>query len=165
MGLLVVSRIAARNEVTVKLTESDYGGIRAIVLIPVALIADDAPPVRTAAQVEARVPVGTNGHTVAWPTVEPVEPVSVPVRVPAPPERQEPRPTAGRPTLPRRRRQESLAPQLSNTQPRSEPSAGPRHARSPERARDLFSEIESGTRMGRVIRPDPRTNHDDGREG
>jgi HAMP domain-containing protein len=211
MGLLVVSRIAARNDVTVKLTESDYGGIRAIVLIPTALIADDAPPTvlgllagsaaaeppAPVANVTATVaspvagPVATNGSTrfppVPWPTMEPADPAP-PVPLPAPaqsPEprparrevfltpssvvvpRQEPQPTAGRPTLPRRRRQENLAPQLSAPPPpRSDPAQSTgRHARPAERARDLFAEIESGTRMGRLARPDPDVYHDEGREG
>lgn len=37
MGLLVVSQIAQRHELSIRLRESDYGGIRAIVLMPTSL--------------------------------------------------------------------------------------------------------------------------------
>ena len=191
MGLLVVSRIAARNEVTVKLAESDYGGIRAIVLIPISLIADDARPVPVGARtgsaaVEANgvtvtggVTTGTGQPALRWPTMEPGEPAPPAPRAPAhtaePAARRDPygsrdhqagqevQPTAGRPALPRRRRQESLAPQLSTPQETSRPQpGGGRHERSPERARDLFSEIETGTRQGRAAAPEPGTNYPDG---
>jgi HAMP domain-containing protein len=184
MGLLVVSRLAARNGVTIKLSESDYGGIRAIVLIPIDLIADEPRPSvgllagSAAVEAPALISNGTNRFpSVPWPTMEPAEPL-LPVRKPSSQPRtayrepasvsipeQGPVPTAGRPSLPRRRRQESLAPQLSNA-PQSPPSTSTgRHARPAERARDLFAEIESGTRLGRMTRPEPGTNHHEGREG
>ncbi len=37
LGLFVVAKLAARHGITVRLTESDYGGVKAIVLIPTAL--------------------------------------------------------------------------------------------------------------------------------
>ncbi|WP_067651590.1 sensor histidine kinase [Nocardia harenae] len=43
LGLFVVARLAARHDISVKLVESDYGGIRAIVLIPSALLAGAVP--------------------------------------------------------------------------------------------------------------------------
>jgi signal transduction histidine kinase len=39
VGLFVVSRIAARHDITVSLRDSDHGGVRAAVLIPGALVA------------------------------------------------------------------------------------------------------------------------------
>ncbi|WP_280218187.1 sensor histidine kinase [Nocardia neocaledoniensis] len=49
LGLFVVSRLAKRSEITVKLSESPYGGVRAIVLLPSALLADMVPaPASTA---------------------------------------------------------------------------------------------------------------------
>jgi hypothetical protein len=199
MGLLVVSRIAARNGVTVKLSESDYGGIRAIVLIPIDLLADDVRPAGVSAHARSAA-VEPNGASMAsavtgtgripavpWPTIEPGD-VAPPI-----PAQPEPRaaahrresfsppsheshvpaagqgivPTAGRPTLPRRRRQESLAPQLSAAPPAAQPRSQPggRHERSAERARDLFAEIETGTRQGRMAQQEPDTNYHDGREG
>ncbi len=51
LGLFVVAKLAARHGITVRLTESDYGGMKAIVLIPrtlttAALEAGTADPVR-----------------------------------------------------------------------------------------------------------------------
>jgi len=43
LGLFVVAQLGARHGISVRLAESDYGGIRAIVLIPTALITTDAP--------------------------------------------------------------------------------------------------------------------------
>ncbi|MEU8894875.1 ATP-binding protein [Nocardia sp. NPDC048505] len=43
LGLFVVAKLAARHGVTVRLTESDYGGVRAIVLVPTALTAAPEP--------------------------------------------------------------------------------------------------------------------------
>ncbi|MFC9997698.1 nitrate- and nitrite sensing domain-containing protein [Nocardia sp. NPDC127526] len=37
LGLFVVAKLAARHGITVRLTESDYGGVKAVVLIPRAL--------------------------------------------------------------------------------------------------------------------------------
>ncbi|MEV6275278.1 ATP-binding protein [Nocardia sp. NPDC051832] len=37
LGLFVVAKLAARHGVTVRLTESDYGGVKAIVLVPTAV--------------------------------------------------------------------------------------------------------------------------------
>ncbi|TDV57626.1 sensor histidine kinase [Actinophytocola oryzae] len=105
MGLLVVSRIAARNDVTVKLAESDYGGIRAIVIIPIALIANEEEPVAVgattgtspvveSAMAEAYAPVNGNGShrfpSVPWPTMDP--PAAEPPPTPSP-RRPEPRHT------------------------------------------------------------------------
>ncbi|WP_433762345.1 sensor histidine kinase [Nocardia sp. CA-135398] len=38
LGLFVVAKLAARNSISVRLSESDYGGVRAIVLIPTDLV-------------------------------------------------------------------------------------------------------------------------------
>jgi hypothetical protein len=207
MGLLVVSRIAARNGVTVKLSDSDYGGIRAIVLIPTTLIvATDARQPVTAGVSHGNGAMTANGASlpgvattssgvapVRWPTMEPGEPTPqpYPAHQPEPRHRSEPRhirrepvsaaqqetpvspaeqgvqPTAGRPALPRRRRQASMSPQLANApQQTSQPSPGPRRERSSEHARDLFAAIEQGTRQGRMTaRQEPGTNYHDGREG
>ncbi|MVU82732.1 HAMP domain-containing protein [Nocardia sp. ET3-3] len=50
LGLFVVSRLAARHNVSVRLSDSDYGGIRAIVLIPSSIIVGEiaAADTRTA---------------------------------------------------------------------------------------------------------------------
>ncbi|HVW42852.1 MAG TPA: nitrate- and nitrite sensing domain-containing protein [Amycolatopsis sp.] len=43
LGIFVVAQLAARNGVSVRLVESDYGGVRAIVLVPSSLLADKPP--------------------------------------------------------------------------------------------------------------------------
>ncbi|MFE9789480.1 nitrate- and nitrite sensing domain-containing protein [Nocardia salmonicida] len=43
MGLFVVAQLASAHGIAVRLTESDFGGVRAIVLIPSALLADLDP--------------------------------------------------------------------------------------------------------------------------
>jgi hypothetical protein len=190
MGLLVVGQIAARNGVTIRLSDSDYGGIRAIVLIPTSLIADDGrttgnlamavngAPARNGARTEGSLP------SVPWPTMEPGD-ATPPPRHAAHPEprtaRREPvaenpapapaaehgiQPTVGRPALPRRRRQSNMAPQLANSpQPQQPQPSAPRRERSSEHARDLFSAIESGTRQGRMLRGESGMNYDDGYDG
>ncbi|WP_018658588.1 ATP-binding protein [Actinomadura flavalba] len=58
LGLFVVARLAARHGVQVTLRPSPYGGVTAIVLVPVALIVEpdrvDAPPADTPAGLPAR---------------------------------------------------------------------------------------------------------------
>jgi hypothetical protein len=194
MGLLVVSRIANRNGVTVKLSESDYGGVRAIVLIPTALIAANEAR-QIPAPAHAGVGTGDmNGSSmpgvatrsglpsVPWPTMEPGEPTPPPFaahqepraahseprraarRESPPPENpataaaQGVQPTAGRPALPRRHRQANLSPQLTNSPQTAQPQPSAGRERSAERARDLFSEIEAGTRQGRTARHESSTN-------
>ncbi|WP_405182300.1 nitrate- and nitrite sensing domain-containing protein [Nocardia sp. NBC_01377] len=44
LGLFVVAQLALRNDVSVRLSESDYGGIRAIVLLPTTLLASGGAP-------------------------------------------------------------------------------------------------------------------------
>ncbi|MDA2814651.1 nitrate- and nitrite sensing domain-containing protein [Nocardiopsis sp. RSe5-2] len=48
LGLFVVARLAAKHDVHVQLCPSPYGGTRAVVLIPAALIADRQAPARPA---------------------------------------------------------------------------------------------------------------------
>ncbi|MGW6620902.1 sensor histidine kinase [Nocardia sp. NPDC055002] len=43
MGLFVVARLASTHGISVRLNESDYGGVRAVVLIPAELLGDIAP--------------------------------------------------------------------------------------------------------------------------
>ncbi|MGW5572763.1 sensor histidine kinase [Nocardia thailandica] len=171
LGLYVVARLAQSHGVSVRLSESDYGGVRAIVLIPNALIAGDAtstlPPAMTgplrrglpAPRVLDPVPgapvdepgVATVATLLAEPPA-PVPPAPAPIPAPAPPQPAPPPAAASapatddRPALPRRTRQTNLAPELS------EPMTAPRAAERPrtaEQARDIMSAIENGTRQGR----------------
>ncbi|WP_270074798.1 sensor histidine kinase [Streptomonospora mangrovi] len=46
LGLFVVARLAAKHDVRVRLCPSPYGGIRAVVLVPAALVSSAGPPRR-----------------------------------------------------------------------------------------------------------------------
>ncbi|MGK8522496.1 nitrate- and nitrite sensing domain-containing protein [Nocardia asteroides] len=162
LGLFVVAQLAARHGISVRLSDSDYGGIKAIVLIPSALVAGDSSAPQTPAEL---TDPGSRRRLFAGPAAVPepagsaqAAPSSVATLAtePAAPPRYGPRPYTeapaqpaadGRPPLPRRNRQTNLAPQLA--QPAQEQAAPAQSARSAEQARDLMSAIENGTRQGR----------------
>ncbi|WP_319943006.1 sensor histidine kinase [Nocardia aurantia] len=229
LGLFVVAQLATRHGISVRLTDSDYGGIRAIVLIPVELITTDAPvvdhlrdrvPVRpspapaavtgsyplpsleTSSAAEEFVPPG---RRLSDPTTAPFEEPGADSAAAAPGigsyrgapmgprgnayrrrsfdsamdehSSQAPEPAdtgsfraaqqfepddrfrrsatesfpaaAGRPSLPRRRRQANLAPELMNDPTAAAEDPAALSARSADQARDLMSAIERGTRRGR----------------
>ncbi|WP_433685067.1 nitrate- and nitrite sensing domain-containing protein [Nocardia sp. CA-119907] len=174
LGLFVVAQLAARHGVSVRLTESDYGGIRAIVLIPKSLLADGTSPALTTGS-EPSDSVRRRRHPVPFVdsspyggaesdsavlTAPPLAPPAVEPEPSADPPRpafEAPQPTASdtRPALPRRNRQASIAPQLAQQAP-TEPATEqqPERERSAEQARDLMSAIENGTRQGRRAVPD-----------
>ncbi|WP_067836710.1 nitrate- and nitrite sensing domain-containing protein [Nocardia lijiangensis] len=167
LGLFVVAQLGVRHGVTVRLAESDYGGIRAIVLIPTALLVTESAPTapEAPAQEQSRrprhpvpfidapgteTPGGTAESGAAVLTMDPPAPTPKPEQT-APSSPAAPATTAdGRPVLPKRNRQANLAPQLaqpSTTEP------GTERERSAEQARDLMSAIENGTRQGRRAQP------------
>lgn len=179
LGLFVVAQLAQRHRISVRLSDSDYGGIRAIVLIPNTLTttepnavdrlpqylyghrADTPPPV-------AEIPGGLVGEIPALSQTRP-DPAPTPVatlpptrsipegpRHPNPANTQPPEapPYGSRPALPKRRRQASLAPELAKEQAPQKDS-GSRRARTAEQARNLMSAIENGTRQGRQAEADP----------
>ena len=150
LGLFVVARLAARINVSVRLAESEYGGIKAIVLVPASLLAEEelAEP---SPVTEALVPVGANHGNLSKPTdtssgADSGEPVVREQRRRIADQRG---PSRERPALPRRRRQGHLAPGLANTAPAVHDLTEQPVQRSAEQARDLFSAIETGTRQGR----------------
>ncbi|MEU7767506.1 nitrate- and nitrite sensing domain-containing protein [Nocardia sp. NPDC049190] len=175
LGLFVVAQLGVQYGISVRLVESDYGGIRAIVLIPSALIARETgkPSARskgseTASSQSAAPP---SAQRTPLPTADPspapleaavatlvVEP---PAANPTAPEETctaSPGNGDARPALPRRNRQANLAPQLT------EPAAtqtGPPRQRTAEQARDLMSAIENGTRQGRKPLADNSPTPDD----
>ncbi|MBF6229426.1 nitrate- and nitrite sensing domain-containing protein [Nocardia abscessus] len=168
LGLFVVAQLAARHSISVRLSESDYGGIKAIVIIPSALVVGDSGvPQRPAELTDP----GSRRSLIAAPVADheagdsaqtTTSSVATLAAESAAPPRYAPRPYTeaptspgpdGRPALPRRNRQTNLAPQL--TQPVQEQAAAAQSARSAEQARDLMSAIENGTRQGRrAIIPD-----------
>ncbi|MFF2392046.1 nitrate- and nitrite sensing domain-containing protein [Nocardia sp. NPDC058114] len=176
LGLFVVARLALAHGVSVRLSESDYGGIRAIVLIPQQLLAGEAdlagtPPTMTgplrrglpapqdsgpiAALESAPAPVAT--LVADPPTPRPMAPA------PEAPPAQTPHYDTGsdeRPALPRRSRQTNLAPELA--EPAAEAPRAPERPRSAEQARDIMSAIENGTRQGRKQQT---TSNQDEQEG
>ncbi|WP_328604080.1 nitrate- and nitrite sensing domain-containing protein [Amycolatopsis sp. NBC_00345] len=212
LGLFVISQLATRHGISVSLVDSAYGGIRAIVLIRTALVAErpveeDSPSTRPApaatdsgprhqavvpnrrTRVMSRIAAGPESAAGAHPRenrVVATEPEAAPVwpgpgdghQAPAagsragvaqrstqaapgretarkaPAAEEKPAPSAGdsRPSLPRRRRQASLAPQLAAPaeSPRYQAdSAGEDAVGAAERVRDRMSALQSGTRRGR----------------
>lgn len=149
LGLFVVATLAARHGASVRMSESVYGGIKAVVLIPTALIESGGPTEPPPAEEPAYAAVSSGApdtapaaaSAVARSTSAAAQPVpAAPVSQPG---------AGGRPALPRRRRQQ--------TDPEPEPTPvaddTPR-ARTPEQARNLMAAIEGGTRSGRHPRPD-----------
>ncbi|GAB2710550.1 sensor histidine kinase [Nocardia thraciensis] len=171
MGLFVVAQLGLRHGISVRLAESDYGGVRAIVLVPTALITTDAPladhlPERAAARrpespMTGELPVvASTPAAAALATLPPPEPVRT----------EEPRiapsrytGSDARPPLPRRRRQASLAPELAESESPDDADSEntPPRTRSAEQARDLMSAIENGTRQGRQAGANPAATRDE----
>ncbi|MCX0269224.1 nitrate- and nitrite sensing domain-containing protein [Nocardia zapadnayensis] len=147
LGLFVVATLAARHGVTVRLTDSVYGGIKAIALIPTPLTESGGParPGRPALEPAAAAALGTsaNGSAAQVATPAPHRPAdSQPMAVIS-----QPRPDEGaRPALPRRQRQSAEA------DTGVIPVVDMPRTRTPEQARNLMSAIESGSRSG--LRPD-----------
>lgn len=96
LGLFVVAKLAVRHGISVRLTESDYGGVKAIVLVPTALLTTEAMP-----DEPLTPPGGAGGYDLGSGagTATAVAEPRTEVRVEAAP------PSDGRPALPRRRRQ------------------------------------------------------------
>jgi signal transduction histidine kinase len=149
VGLFVVARLAARHGIKVSLRESDFGGTRAVVLIPAARLVAPGVPDGTPALPEpapSLVPQTTNGHA-----AQPFEP----------PRRNGTRMVGGnppvKPPLPRRERQSNLAPQLlsdpgpATPDPATPPTINEEDLlRRSERLRRSMSALQQGTRQGRI---------------
>ncbi|MGK8524057.1 sensor histidine kinase [Nocardia asteroides] len=162
LGLFVVAKLAHRHGVSVRLGESVYGGVRAVVLIPSALLqtqtrpgeheeGDQVEPAQTSPPDHATPPPAPVTGQSAWFT-SPSEQVRAPA---APGDHRRfdsnatpaPAPAAdARPPLPRRRRQAR--------EDQAAPATAPVRQRTAEEARNLMSAIESGTRQGRRKRSD-----------
>ncbi|MFD4351804.1 nitrate- and nitrite sensing domain-containing protein [Nocardia sp. NPDC058518] len=176
LGLFVVARLALAHGVSVRLSESDYGGIRAIVLIPQQLLAGEAdlagtPPTMTG-PLRRGLPAPQDSGPLAALESAPAS-VATLVADPPTPRPMAPAPDAPavqtprydtdsdeRPALPRRSRQTNLAPEL--TEPAAETPSVPERPRSAEQARDIMSAIENGTRQGRKQQT---TSNQDEQEG
>lgn len=178
LGLFVVSRLAARHGISVTLQESPYGGVKAIVLVPWAVLeaGDENPtaavePVRSRDLVH-RVPGATALPGAPRPDLHPVPALPDQIgrttavgRNGYPVEAVE-RTTADghpmeavdrRPALPKRDRLTHLSPQLSadigeiNTRSTApEPTS---RERAPETVRTAMSSLQHGTRRARGRSP------------
>ena len=184
LGLFVVARLSLRRGIKVELRESPHGGTLAMVLLPNEIIADTpaaptvvAPPAVKAPSrppleaEETKMPVYSSGPEYTsgvdgfWAEAgDPRQDRPMTGQLPTPPPAgldDPPGPNGtdpggdARPQLPRRQRQQNLAPQLldenvagpwaPDPEPDSEPSA--------EQVRDTMSAFQRGTREARDIEP------------
>ncbi|TLG09804.1 HAMP domain-containing protein [Nocardia cyriacigeorgica] len=165
LGLFVVGQLAARHDISVRLSESDYGGVRAIVLVPSKLLLPgETGPAPSDPVTEPRRRPALPASSEPAPRAVESAPAPTATLLADPPPAQAPQPAEpasqpaepvqrtpdGRPALPRRNRQTSLAPQLA--QPVT-PQPAAQRPRTAEQARDLMSAIENGTRQGRKPLP------------
>jgi histidine kinase/DNA gyrase B/HSP90-like ATPase len=154
LGFFVVSRLAKRQNISVTLRHSAYGGTTAVILLPAALITQNDPP---AGPDDAPQPTRRREMAAAPPTPATAEPPhtwfeepppdAVPQPEPPPPAAPDDDVTGG---LPRRTRQASLAPGLRRAAPRND--GGDRAATpSPEQARATMSALQQGFHRGRGL--------------
>jgi signal transduction histidine kinase len=151
LGLFIVGRLATRYGIHVTLESSPYGGVRAVVLIPLDyVVRDDGAHYEHA---WADEPVADPG----WPPATACTPPALPApRAATTPSEiavaaQSGDHTAGAaPELPRRIRQANLVPQLSHDTPTpGEAGTGPATVRHPEEIRSLMTSLQQGWQRGR----------------
>ncbi|MGW0180667.1 sensor histidine kinase [Nocardia sp. NPDC003345] len=178
LGIFVVAQLAGRHGISVRLWESEYGGVRAVVIVPAGLLTDPAEETTPLTGLPRAVQPGPGGGTdpagepAATATLVADRPRPVPGEpapaAPSPPPAADPAEPAapaagavetdaepevlpdGRPALPRRTRQAKVAPRPEDSGATQDATTRPRSA---EQARDLMAAIENGTRQGR--RPMP----------
>jgi signal transduction histidine kinase len=162
LGLFVVARLAARHEIRVLLRDSPYGGTTAIVLLPRSIIARDGeadlslagPPEPDAASRRTPGPSLSGRHRSEppWRDAPRAPAVASAPRAGADQVRRSGVDATHR-GLPRRVRQENLAPQLrgaaSAPSPTPRPAADPA-ARSPEDTRRMMAALQDGWQRGRL---------------
>ncbi|MBH0779786.1 sensor histidine kinase [Nocardia bovistercoris] len=174
LGLFVVAQLGSRHGISVRLRESDYGGIRAVVLLPSAIIVDIpvedyapgeyagsrfAPWEHVSAEQATMTPALPDTPAASRGIAERPH-VPTPEAVAVQDTATLPRIQDARPELPKRRRQTNLAPESTAIRP--ERGASTQVTRSPEQARNLMSSIENGTRQGRLDIPEPDSNDQEG---
>jgi signal transduction histidine kinase len=141
LGLFVVSRLAARQEIRVSLRGSPYGGLSAIVLLPYRIVV-------------------RKGDPAGLPDADPA-----PSRAAGPGRRFRRFATAD-PGLPQRSPQANLAPQLRDDPPAHSTAArGQQDARSADQARALIASIRQGWRNGSIETDQAEPNHDANNDG
>ncbi|MEO3782960.1 nitrate- and nitrite sensing domain-containing protein [Actinocorallia sp. B10E7] len=160
LGLFVVSRLAARHGIKVTLQPSAYGGVSAVVVMPHSLIVPESAIHDEQPSIEARGPSSTPMESGTGPMPQPPASIAAPASSsPSTPvaahtpagQASSVIPPSEEGGLPRRVRQNSLAPQL-RSDPLSAP-AGPEpfepEDRAPEDSRDLFSSLQAGWQRAR----------------
>ncbi|WP_405485613.1 nitrate- and nitrite sensing domain-containing protein [Nocardia sp. NBC_00511] len=178
LGLFVVAKLAVRHHIAVRLADSVYGGVRAVVLIPTALLVSAArrpepnPGIfdwPTEPQTDSvpmpRIPSfqGNAGSATATrPRTADARPPMAVISLPASPQLP-----GDRPELPRRQRNSAATgdrdPAGDGSAPADGPAAAPadgiatRH-RTADEARNRMSAISQGSRQGRRPLTDPDSN-------
>ncbi len=185
LGLFVVAKLAARHGISVRLAESDYGGIKAIVLVPTQLLSTGreqgqvtSGPAAIAAGPSAPAPAPSpngGGHPAPHPSttttavMQPigggltgrgtfngfVPPATTVSTVDAPGAQVEQ--PAAPPAKPALPRRRRQAPAATQPMPAENPPPTTARPRTAEQARNLMSAIENGTRQGRLNRVDTDT--------
>ncbi|MFI1013032.1 sensor histidine kinase [Streptomyces sp. NPDC020965] len=170
LGLFVVARLAARHGMRVRLRPSDYGGVKAVFLIPFTLM---CPAPAVAAVSTAPAPT-TPQQGLPQRNLPHEEPGTRRLRPAA--DRRSPAPALASPTapavgaavpaatdpaapaLPRRRSGEHLAPQLARSpEPGHRPTRPAQGEVSPEEAGASWGAWQRGGRDGEAAHPDPKT--------
>jgi signal transduction histidine kinase len=141
LGLFVVSRLGARQEIRVSLRGSPYGGLSAIVLLPHRIVVRKGDPAGLhSAEPAASLAAGPGRRVRRFATADP--------------------------DLPRRSPQANLAPQLRDDAPAQSTAArGRQDARSADQARALIASIRQGWRNGSSEADKAGSNHDANNDG
>ncbi|MDN3354424.1 nitrate- and nitrite sensing domain-containing protein [Actinomadura sp. DC4] len=159
LGLFVVARLAARHDIRVSVQPSAYGGVTAVVLLPNTLVAPEVTgptpvPALPKPRVEVEAPPQAVRESVTGRLNAPGSPHTVPATVSGTVDEDavaadaESSEVTG--VLPRRRRQQHLAPQLRGSPTRTpKADADDFDEPSPELSRDLMASLQSGWSRGR----------------
>ncbi len=169
LGLFVVATLAARHGISVRLAESIYGGVQAVVLLPRSLTETGEPDTTelpAASAPESDSDSNTLGEQDTTPRIRPVEPVPagiapahVDTAAPASTDIASAPPNSpARPPLPRRRRTTATGDPDDSVVETVRP-------RTADQARNLMSAIERGTRQGRRPAADSTATDPAPREG
>lgn len=163
-GFAVIGVLAARYGFNVSIdSQSPYGGVRAVVLLPSALLtrgkpADAAQPQQRSPRAAAPAPTRTPRPRAAQPSAAPMEPAPIePAPIDPAPSATGPGATTG--GLPKRRRR--AAPESARADSDSPTSTGsqPAPVRSPREAASRMGAFARGTRSGRAAPPEHEGNH------
>jgi hypothetical protein len=157
IGIYVVSVLARRHGITVQLQGNIYGGTQAVLVLPSDVLGEPAPvtapdppdphelPQRTRSAGPApRLDSAARAATAAPPVA--AGPATATIEMPQVAARAaEPEPVNPRPSLPLRRRQQHLAPELR------QPPPGPEPADAPEHTPGLMAAFQAGVRRAETL--------------